>query len=166
MRRREAIGILGIAALGGVGVSAQRGRGNIDPSLLTPVTSTPPGVREKFAGLWRLVSYASHGDHPSGRVFYDTKGNMTGQLLPVRKALPQNPTIEDFQNLNRGLVSYYGTYDVDPATNRVVHHLEGASNPAWAGTDFFRWYEISGSRLTLRTSPNSTNPLIWERMAD
>jgi hypothetical protein len=72
--------------------------------------------------------------------------------------------VEDYQNLNRGLVAYYGTYDVDPPTSRVVHHLQGAWNPEWVGTDFFRWYVMDGNRISLRTSPNSTSPLVWERI--
>jgi hypothetical protein len=53
---------------------------------------------------------------------------------------------------------------VDEATHRVVHHIEAASNPAWIGTDFMRWYELTPTRVTLRTSPTSTNPLVWERL--
>ena len=83
---------------------------------------------------------------------------------PTRKPLPPNPTIEDYREANRGLIAYYGTYDVDEATHRVVHHIEAASNPAWIGTDFMRWYELTPTRVTLRTSPTSTNPLVWERM--
>ena len=37
---------------------------------------------------------------------------------------------------------YYGTYDVDETTRRVAHHIESASNPAWIGTDFIRWYRF------------------------
>ena len=47
-----------------------------------------------------------------------------------------------------------------------VHHIEAASNPAWIGTDFMRWYELTPTRVTLRTSPTSDNPLVWERLAD
>ena len=149
-----------LAVLGGTraGAQGQRERGEIDPSLLTPVTATPPGVREQFAGFYRLVSYPPHGNTPSGRIYYGADGEMCAMLLPqTRTALPRagTPTVEDYQNLNRGLVAYYGTYDVDPPTGRIVHHLQGAWNPEWVGTDFFRWYVKDGDRITLRTSPNA-----------
>jgi hypothetical protein len=85
---------------------------------------------------------------------------------PGRRPLPQNPTIEDYRAVQRGLIAYYATYDVDESTTRVIHHIIAASNPAWVGSDFIRWYELSGDRLTLRTSPASTSPLIWERLTD
>jgi hypothetical protein len=85
---------------------------------------------------------------------------------PGRPRLPQNPTIEDYRSLQRGLVAYYGAYDVDESTNRVIHHIQAGSNPAWIGTDFVRWYELSGGRLILRTSPSSASPLVWERLPE
>jgi hypothetical protein len=172
MKRRDVLGILGMAMAGGVVLDAQRGgggggRANIPPELLTPVNSTPPGVREKFAGAYKLIAYTAHGDQPSGRIQYDRAGQMFAMLLPAgRKPLPEHPTADDYREMTRGVVAYYGGYDVDEATHRVVHHVQAGSNPAWIGTDFFRWYELDGNRLTLRTSPNSTAPLVWEKMPE
>ena len=88
---------------------------------------------------------------------------------PTRKALPAEPaepTVEDYRAMSQGLIAYYGTYDVDEATHRVVHHIEAAANPAWIDTDLTRWYELTPTRLTLRTSRNSTNPLVWKRIPE
>ncbi len=143
-----------------------RGRGQrADPG--PPITNTPASSRAKFNGIYKLVIYQPHGDNPVGRVYYDLSGRMGAMLHPPgRKPLPANPTVDDYREMNRGLIAYYGTYDVDESTHRVVHHLEAASNPAWIGTDFMRWYTLEGNRLSLRTSPNSNQPLVWERLPD
>jgi hypothetical protein len=179
MERRTLLGMLGTVAIasidvqaaqrGGQGTGAQtptgRGRGQVDPG--PPITSTPAAAREKFAGIYALVIYQPHGDNPVGRIYYDRAGRMGAMLHPPgRKPLPTNPTVDYFRETQRGLVAYYGTYDVDEATSRVVHHIEAASNPLWIGTDFMRWYEFSGNRLTLRTNPKSTNVLVWERLPE
>ena len=148
MNRRNLIGMLGT--------------GILSRQIVIP---TPAAAREQFAGWYKLAEYAGHGTNPGGRIFYDRAGHMGAMLFPPgRKALPQGPAIEDYRDMQRGLVAYYGTYDVDESTKRVIHHVQAASNPAWAGTDFVRWYELSGNRLTLRVSQNSTSPLIWERL--
>ena len=173
MERRDLLEMVGMAMMVGVQVPAGqapegqgrgRGRGRgTDPG--PPITNTPAAVREKFNGMYKLVIYQPHGDKPVGRIYYDRFGYMGAMLHPPsRKPLPANPTIEDYREANRGLIAYYGTYDVDEATHRVVHHIEAASNPAWIGTDFMRWYELTPTRVTLRTSPTSTNPLVWERL--
>ena len=173
MQRRDFLGVLPAAALAGAPALARaqgRGRGQgpgLTAAQRSPVNSTPPGARTPFIGMYSLVVYAPHGDRPTGRIYYDAAGRMGAMLhQPDRPTLPENPTIEDYRAASRGLVAYYGTYDVDPSTSRVVHHLEAASNPVWIGTDFFRWYEFNGNRLTLRTNPTSTNVLIWERLSD
>ncbi len=150
MNRRRLIGMLGAGILG--------------RQIAIP---TPASARERFAGTYKLIVYAPHGMNPGGRIQYDRAGHMSAMLFPPgRKAPPQSPALEDYRDMQRGLVAYYGTYDVDESTKRVIHHVEAASNPAWAGTDFVRWYELSSNRLTLRVSQNSTSPLIWERLPD
>lgn len=171
MERRVFLGMIpAVVAAGAPEMAWAQGRGRgqgpgLTPEQRAPVNSTPPGARDPLVGIYRLAVYAPHGDRPTGRIYYDAAGRMGAMLhQPERPALPPNPTIEDYRAASGGLVAYYGTYDVDPSTHRVVHHLEAASNPAWIGTDFFRWYEIDGNRLTLRTNPTSTNPLVWERL--
>ena len=110
-----------------------------------PITSTPPGARDRFVGVYRLVSFGNTAQ--IGRIYYDRAGRMGAQLHPPgRKPLPTapaTPTVADYREMLRGFVAYYGTYDVDETTRRVAHHIESASNPAWIGTDFIRWYPSS-----------------------
>jgi len=158
----------------GVGAHSQgRGGGAGGQSQAPPpkghnYIETPRSLREKFAGMYKLVrSGAGQGGGSIGRIYYDRAGRMGAMLHPPgRKPLPPNPTVEDYREVQRGLVAYYGTYSVDEPTKRVIHHIEAASNPAWIDTDFVRWYEFDGNRLLLRTSQNSQTPLVWERLPD
>jgi hypothetical protein len=130
-------------------------------------TKTPASVREPFVGIYALVIYQPHGDTPIGRIQYDGGGRMWALLHPPsRPTLPQSPTLADYQATNRGLVAYYGTFDVDQATSRVIHHVQAGSNPAWFGTDFIRWYKFEGNRLILSLNAQFTSTLTWERLPD
>ena len=170
MNRRTLVGLLGMSVVAGPRLAfgqtaaAPQGRGNQGP----PIRTTPPGARDRFAGVYRLVSVG--GTARTGRIYYDRAGRMGAMLHPPDRrplpAAPATPTVEDYREMLRGFVAYYGTYDVDEATGRVAHHIEAASNPAWIGTDFVRWYQFEPGRLILRTSPTSTAPLVWERLPE
>lgn len=145
--------------------------------------------RDKFAGVWKLVSAerrdkngpVSHpfGDKPIGRISYDKAGRMAAQLMRRgRRAgslataqnsvdVMRNVSAEDLRDMASGFACYFGTYDVDEASQTVTHHVEGAFLPTWIGTDLKRKYKLSGNRLTL-TAPGetSTTDLIWEREKD
>ena len=124
-------------------------------------------VQERFVGLYRLVEYAPHGDSPVGRISYDAAGRMSAMLLPPgREPVGQSGSAEDFRAMMRGVVVYFGSYTIDEATGRVIHHVEAASNPAWIGDDFVRWYRFEGNRLTLSLNPEFQGTLVWERLPD
>lgn len=174
MDRRQFLGIASAAALvtlqeqaRGQGQGQSQGRGQAPRPQGHHVIETSAAAREKFNGVYKLVIYQPHGDNPTGRIYYDRAGRMGAMLSPPgRTPLPPSPNVEDYRRFQQGLVAYYGTYSVDESTRRVIHHIEAASNPAWIGTDFVRWYEFNGNRLTLRTSETSTSPLVWERLPD
>jgi len=159
MRRRQALGLLGAAAVTGV--------------------EAAPTARDRFAGVYRLVSYqrkAPNGDvtevygpNPIGRITYDRAGRMSALLMRPGRKPPESPqavTLEEYREIHRGFVAYMGTFDVDEASDTVVHHVEAALNPAWVGTDLKRHYEFSGNRLTLSIPGATTTTLVWERERD
>jgi len=124
-------------------------------------------VADRFVGLYTLVQYAPHGDEPTGRIFYDASGRMSALLLPPGRApLDRSATAEDYRESMRGVVAYFGSYTIDESTGRVIHHVEAASNPAWIGDDFVRWYRFEGNRLVLSLNPDFEGTLVWERMPD
>jgi hypothetical protein len=161
MQRRRAIQLAGLAA------AAVR-------------SSAAPAVREKFLGVWKLVSYDSHpqdgpirqiyGPNPIGRITYDKAGHMSAFLMRPGRKPAQNPraaTVEELREIQSGFVAYFGTFDVDEAAKTVIHHVTGALNPAWPGTDLRRTYEFSGDKLTL-TAASGTGKivLVWQKESD
>ena len=55
----------------------------------------------------------------------------------------------------------------------LVHHLAGALNPRVVGTDFQRFFELSGKKLTLKPPVTKTGSgddvqaaITWERLSD
>ena len=176
MDRRDFLGIVPFAAIEVLhpevaqGQGQGRGQGQAAPRRGHQFIETPVSVRQKFSGMYRLANYRPHGDSPRGRIYYDLAGRMGAMLdAPGRKVLPQSPSAEDYREMLRGMVAYYGTYSVDESTKRVIHHIEAGSNPAWIGTDFVRWFEFNGNRLTLRTVETltpTTNVLVWERLPE
>lgn len=122
-------------------------------------------IRNRFVGVYSLVEYAPHGDRPSGRIQYDDGGHMLAMLFPPdREPLGDAATAEDYRAAMRGVVAYYGTYDIDVDAGTVTHHVEGASNPSWIGDDFVRWYRFEDGDLRLSLNPDFRGTLLWRRL--
>jgi hypothetical protein len=176
MNRREMLGAMTLAVFADLPAlgqergqeSAQAPAADPRPTVYPEIpTATPASIREPFVGIYKLAVYEPHGDTPIGRIQYDRGGRMWALLHPPgRPLLPPSPTVADYQATNRGLVAYYGTFDVDPATSRVVHHVQAGSNPAWFGTDFVRWYRFEEDRLILSLSAEFRSTLTWQRLPE
>lgn len=124
-------------------------------------------VAERIVGVYRLARYTPHGDEPTGRISYDSSGRMWAMIFPPgRKPLTNASSDADYRAVMRGVVAYYGTYDIDESTGRVIHHVQSASNPAWIGEDFVRWYRFDGPDLLISLRPTFGDPLLWERLPD
>ena len=118
-------------------------------------------------GVYTLARFAGHGDEPTGRISYDAAGRMWAMVLPPgRSPITNESTAEVVRDAMRGVITYYGTYTIDESTGRVIHHLEAASNPAWIGDDFVRWYRFDGPNLEISLNPDFENTLLWERLPD
>lgn len=134
-----------------------------------PGAASAQSAADHIVGVYRLASYAAHGAEPTGRISYDAAGRMWAMLLPPnRPPLARDSAPEAYRDTMRGVIAYYGTYDIDEAAGRVVHHVEAASNPAWIGDDFVRWFRFEGENRDLVISLNERfdNPLLWERLPD
>jgi hypothetical protein len=136
-------------------------------------------MKARLIGTWRLVSYettetGSRRGRPYGeavgRLSYDDRGNMSGQVMR-----PERPRVElgdgNAQQVRAaylGYIAYFGTYEVAPDGRSVVHHVEGALNPAWVGGDQVRQLRFDGDRLVLSADVRKngqpvTHVLTWER---
>ena len=124
----------------------------------------------RLIGSWRLVSYETtdpagrkgkpYGD-AVGRISYDANGNMAGQVMRPNRA-------PDESGAYRGYIAYFGTYEVAGDGKSVVHHVQGALNPAWVGGDQVRGVRFDGERLVLSAPVRKhdiviTHELTWER---
>ena len=136
-------------------------------------------MKARLIGSWRLVSYettdaAGRTGRPYrdavGRISYDEHGNMAGQVMR-----PDRPHVDggeaqapQARSAYLGYIAYFGTYDVAADGRSVVHHVEGALNPAWVGGDQVRRLRFDGERLVLSAEmPKGdgvvTHVLTWER---
>ena len=154
MDRKEFLGVMPVATLVGLDEKRRPDR------ILSP-------AEERFIGVYKLISSGRSGANPIGRIYYDRAGRMGAMLHPAsREALPESPGVEDYREMLRGLVSYFGTYTVDESTQQVFHHLEGSLNPREIGGERTRWYEFVGNRLHLKTRVDAPTPLVWERLPE
>jgi lipocalin-like protein len=137
-------------------------------------------VSDRLIGTWRLVSYETiepggrrrrpYGD-ADGRLTYDATGNMAGQVMrPGRATVTTGDgNTQQVRAAYAGYIAYFGTYVVAEDGRSVVHHVHGALNPAWVGSDQVRAMRFDGERLVLHAVVQKgaiavTHELTWERI--
>src|SRR3982750_587314 len=136
-------------------------------------------MKERLIGNWRLISYETtekggrrgkpYGE-AVGRLSYDERGNMAGQVMrPDRNRVELGEgNAQQVRAAYLGYIAYFGTYEVAPDHQSVVHHVHGALNPAWVGGDQVRRMRFDGDRLVLsaevsKAGDTVTHVLTWER---
>lgn len=136
-------------------------------------------VTERLIGSWRLVSYetqdpAGRRGEPYaaavGRLTYDTRGNMSGQVMRPDRARVEvgKGAAQSVRAAYIGYIAYFGSYEVGTDGATVVHRVEGALNPEWVGGTQVRRLRFDGDRLVLRADVRKhgdivTQVLTWER---
>jgi hypothetical protein len=137
-------------------------------------------MTHRLIGSWRLVSYESsetsgrrgrpYGD-AIGRLSYDENGNMSGQVMRPDRAKVElgEGNAQQVRAAYLGYIAYFGTYEVAADGQSVVHHVQGALNPAWVGGTQVRKMRFDEDRLVLSADvPKSgsvvTHTLTWERV--
>ena len=136
-------------------------------------------MKERIIGTWRLISYETdeqggkrgrpYGD-AVGRLAYDAQGNMSGQVMrpgrpPVERGEGNAQTV---RAAYIGYIAYFGTYEIADDGESVVHHVDGALNPAWVGSHQVRKMRFDGERLILaadvaKNGDTVRHTLTWER---
>jgi len=145
-------------------------------------TLTP--THRKLIGFWKLISLERRNakgeltiTNPgmTGFLVYTASGHVMVHMMdPYRRRNEGDaPTPDETMATYRTYTSYFGPYTVNEAGGYVVHHLTAAFNSGDEGTDFQRFIEFSGKRLTLkppatRDSSGGTvqTALIWERLSE
>lgn len=157
MLRRDALALLGLAGVAGLDAASP--------------------ARDQFIGVWRLVKEYNIGDDGSeipvalrqrGHISWDRAGRVwvllynEGRNAPAKPMMPA--TLEEYREIFSGLMTYFGTYEVDEARQTVTHHLEAAANPSLIGTDLVRRYEFAGNRVTLIFAGKARRHVVFERL--
>lgn len=143
-------------------------------------------MNENFVGTWKLIAMESRrstgkvtypfGKDIVGMIMYDAVGHMSVQIMRTDRPLFESGDIpggtpDEIKAAFKGLITYFGTYEIDDGENVIIHQVESSSFPNWAGTRQKRFFEFSDNRLILSTPPiparddEITSVLIWERVA-
>jgi hypothetical protein len=140
-----------------------------------------PAEKHNLIGVWTLQSCVRtladghkefpFGEKPVGRIEYDKEGRMFALLMRSGRRSTMAPgleleaaSVEEVREAVTGFVAYFGSYDVDDASQTVTHHVEASLVPSWVGTSLKRRFRWDGERLVLtRAVPGTTDELVWER---
>jgi hypothetical protein len=133
----------------------------------------------RLVGHWILTSYDVFAPDGSvarpfgeaiGRICYDDRGNMAGQVMrPGRASVESREgSAQQVRAAYIGYIAYFGRYEVNEAGDTVTHHVEGALNPAWVGGQQVRQMRVEGDRLILearvqKNGQSMRHVLTWER---
>jgi len=141
-------------------------------------------THRKLIGFWKLLSVerrTAKGEVQSsdprwlGFLVYTASGHvMVHMMQPYRRRnVGASPTPEETMATYRSYTSYFGPYTVDESGQFVVHHLVASFNSGQVGTDFQRFLEFSGRRLTLKPPVTKDSNgeevqtrLTWERLSE
>lgn len=148
-----------------------------DLASLTP-------THRRLIGFWKLVSFERRNakgelltSNPgqTGFIVYTASGHVMVHLMqPYRRRNAGGaPTPEETLATYRSYTSYFGPYTVNESGKYVTHHLDASFNSAEPGTDFQRFYQFDGRRLTLEapvtrdsTGEEVRATISWERLSD
>ena len=132
-----------------------------------PVAPHVAAARKAVAGTWELVEHKTtmangevrrnFGPTPKGLFIFHEDGHTTVQIVnPERPKTTLDKAIDDdVRALSRSYLAYFGTFDVDVATKKIVVHTTADLNPTNTGTDQIRFYEIKGDMLYLQPPPGT-----------
>jgi hypothetical protein len=141
---------------------------------------------DRFIGVWKLLScerrFADgkvdypYGEKPVGRLTYDSAGRMSALLMrpgrlstvpPGGNLITSKASAEEIREAVTGFNAYFGTFEIDEASHTVIHHVQAALVPSWAGKDVKRTYRFTSNRLMLTAAvTGSSQNLVWEREPD
>lgn len=93
------------------------------------------------------------GPNPVGYLAYHADGRMMAVVFDGYRHLKGAvPTDEEKVALFDTMLAYSASYTLE--NGRVIHHVDGAWNPAWKGA-LIRPYRIEGNRLLINGAPAS-----------
>ncbi len=175
---RKLIALFGLVALSACGGGAPAAEVAEERPVVELATADP---KSQFAGAWTLVKierFDADGELLAppiedrlGYIIYDPAGYMGVTIMqPDRRPYSGNQRTPDEALASYSTYSsYFGTFTVNEAEGFLTHHLEGSLNTRGAGSDYRRFYTLSGNRLTLQPPAGengNTSQLTWEKLPD
>ena len=145
---------------------------------------SPKTLKAQLIGSWRLVSinnlrvdgtkYELFGPNAKGIVIFDRNGTYSFQIMrAARPSFAAESRLEGTSEENRaavqGMISHFGTYDVDEPTRSITFRIEGSSYPNWDKTEQKRSFTLLGNQLSWSdpaAGPRAgdlQSDLIWRR---
>jgi hypothetical protein len=117
----------------------------------------------------------SRGKTPIGTLSYDMDGGMAVQIMNDGRerlgGLDPEVMAEKIKAAFENYTAYFGTFQIHEAEGYVEHHIRGSLSPDEEGKVRKRFFELSGTRLTLTTpvfdcdGEKRVRHIIWERRA-
>jgi hypothetical protein len=157
------LGVVMAFALSSVASAADDARlvGTWRPTAVTTVTLKTNAVTKLF------------GDNPIGLLQYTRGGHVVVFLSTGTPHQPQGNVLtdEDRAAIHKGIIgAYAGKYRIEGS--KVIHQVTAAWWPHFIGSEQTRFFEVSGSTLTLKTAPfvsprtgdEIVSTLTWERV--
>lgn len=138
---------------------------------LALVASVSMAADSSVVGTWLLQTWIStdaesgavvnvFGEHPTGYLIYTAGGHMAVVLMTEgRDKLSgdrYNSPVEERARAFSTHVAYSGTYEL--TSEGIMHHVKASSFQNWVGTDQFRYTEVVGDTMTIKTPPLKAPP--------
>ena len=137
--------------------------------------------REKFLGIWKIVSWETEfqatgerepvlGKNPTGYIIFTPEGRMMTVITGEGRKEPK--TDQDRADLLKSLIAYTGMYRLEG--DKWITKVDVAWTPAFVGTEQTRFFKFDGDRLYIITAwmQMTTRPekgigraiIMWERV--
>jgi hypothetical protein len=115
-------------------------------------------------GTWALQSWTStdaesgtvvnvFGEHPTGHLIYTAGGHMAVMLTADGRSKLSgdrfNSPVEERAQAFSTHAAYSGTYTL--TSDGILHQVKASSFQNWVGTEQFRYVEVVGDTMTVRT---------------
>jgi hypothetical protein len=131
-----------------------------------PAKTADDGPR--FVGAWRLVSLEEpgadgkvHAVDATGMLAFTRDGHVSVQVM-YREA--HGGAAGPVQYAQGGYEASFGRYGVDAAAHTFTFDVEGALVRSLVGQHLVRAYELSSTRLIVRSAnPDESWRVVWER---
>ena len=126
------------------------------------------GIQNRFVGAWRLAWLEEpdadgtvHKADCTGLLVYTRDGHMSVQVM--YRNLQTGGQGGPVQYAQGGYEATFGRYEIDAPARTFSYHVEGGLVRSLVGKELVRSFELSGSRLVVKSSnPSEHWRVAWE----